>query len=353
MTLEGANNFSENNFSTIYTMNSSTSGQYCVVLPKVMNENVKMLVDFHLKSSFDAYGSGNIKKEELILEIDKEYENVCKKYNSCLLIFPMFDENAFQNTILSNDKQRLFDEVKRIGAITSEIYKNLIAGGIDQRNIDQKIVIVLKKKEDRQFVEWLEGQMPNFVEGLDYEESLPKEETVNPFMNPFGENTVKETPAVQETPVVSNSSIFDSVPVSPSPVVENTPVSASPVGNPSSTNDIFSNPKPVVQDSTVVSFENNNINASTTSNVSGDVGQVTSEPKPVQNVDLEGTTAFRPIADSTSGDVSSKNVENEEVIEERSGSEGIVNLMILAVVLIVITVASIELGKFLYGVYGG
>ena len=340
MTLEGANNFSENNFSTIYTMNSPTGGQYCVVLPKTVLGNVKMLVDFHFKNSFDAYGSASINKEELVLEINKEYEIVCQKYNSCLLIFPMFDEKAFQNTVLSNDKQRLFDEVKKIGAITSEIYKNLIAGGIDQRNIDQKIVIVLKKNEDRQFVEWLEKQMPNFVEGLDYSAYLPKEEVVNPFMNPFGESGVKEQP------VGSNSSIFDSGGSNSS---VNSAVNSIP-----STNDIFSGNAsgPVLQSpapvSNGISFENSMEGIS--SSVRGNGGSSVEEPKPVQNVDLEGTTAFRPIANSTSGDVSS---ENTEVVSGRSASKGIANLMILVVVLVGITVASIELGKFLYGVYGG
>ena len=45
MTLEGAINFNETNDYTIYTMNSVTAGQYCVVLPKNNNGNYNMLVD--------------------------------------------------------------------------------------------------------------------------------------------------------------------------------------------------------------------------------------------------------------------------------------------------------------------
>ena len=42
----------------------------------------------------------------------------------------------------------------------------------------------------------------------------------------------------------------------------------------------------------------------------------------------------------------------EEVQEEHKASKGIANLLILLVILVGVTLASIELGKFLYNVYG-
>ena len=58
MTLEGAINFNDANTYTIYTMNSMTAGQYCVVLPKNNMGMYNMLVDLHMKNLFDAVNTG-------------------------------------------------------------------------------------------------------------------------------------------------------------------------------------------------------------------------------------------------------------------------------------------------------
>ena len=69
MTLEGAINFHDTELYTIYTMNSSTAGQYCVVLPKNNNGMYNMLVDLHMKSLFDSVNAGSKSKDELINDI--------------------------------------------------------------------------------------------------------------------------------------------------------------------------------------------------------------------------------------------------------------------------------------------
>ena len=47
MTLEGAINFSESNNSTIYTMNSVQTGQYCVVIPKFDSFDFKIFSRYY------------------------------------------------------------------------------------------------------------------------------------------------------------------------------------------------------------------------------------------------------------------------------------------------------------------
>ena len=66
MKLEGANAFSENNLFTIYTVNSMTSGEYAVVMPKEVMGTVNMLIDFHQKSFFDNLISGSKTKDDLM-----------------------------------------------------------------------------------------------------------------------------------------------------------------------------------------------------------------------------------------------------------------------------------------------
>ena len=124
MTLEGANVFFDTTDYTIYTMNSGATGQYCVVLPKNTNGNYNMLVDLHMKNSFDSVTSGSKTKEQLIEEIKIEYTGVKTKYNDGILVIPMIDEILYQTAVINNDKQKMFDKVKKIGAITINCEKD-------------------------------------------------------------------------------------------------------------------------------------------------------------------------------------------------------------------------------------
>ena len=383
MTLEGANAFCENNLFTIYTVNSMTSGEYAVVIPKNVIGTVNMIIDFHRKELFDQLISGNKTKENLIKEVEVEYNFIKNTYPNFMLVFPMFVENDYISTVNSNDKQKMFDEVKKVGAITSELYKNVTQGGFLAQNINQKIIILSKTNEDIKFIDWLRIQMPNFVEGLKYVEE--KKEEANPFMgvNPFGPAPVENPTSTTVQP--SGNSIFDT-PVTPQPAVQSepavtptveatpnndifgnsTPQTSSPVQQPSnetpveSTNSIFGNPTPTqttVEPTQQAQSTMPNIGFSTPAeNVSTPV--VT--PQPINTVDLEGTTAFRPIPGdttqfqnpnpTTATPIEAKSI--EEVQEEHKSSKGIANLLILLVILVGVTLASIELGKFLYNVYG-
>lgn len=381
MKLEGANAFSENNLFTIYTVNSMTSGEYAVVMPKEVMGTVNMLIDFHQKSFFDNLISGSKTKDDLMKVLEGEYNFIKNTYANFMLVLPMFDENSYISIVNSKDKQKMFDEVKKIGAITSEVYKKVTESGFNAQNIDQKIIVLEKTNEDTSFVEWLKEQMPNFVEGLKYQEV--KQEAVNPCMgvNPFGPAPVENPTSTTVQP--SGNSIFDT-PVTPQPVVQPEPVvtptiaatpnndifgtatsQSSPVQQPSnetpveSTNPIFGNPTPTqpsVEPTQQVQNTMPNIGFSTpTENVSTPVAT----PQPINTVDLEGTTAFRPIPGDTTQvqntNPSSQPVEEksiEEVQEEHKASKGIANLLILLVILVGVTLASIELGKFLYNVYG-
>ncbi len=379
MKLEGANAFSENNLFTIYTVNSMTSGEYAVVMPKEVMGTVNMLIDFHQKSFFDNLISGSKTKDDLMKVLEGEYNFIKNTYANFMLVLPMFDENSYISIVNSKDKQKMFDEVKKIGAITSEVYKKVTESGFNAQNIDQKIIVLEKTNEDTSFVEWLKEQMPNFVEGLKYQEE--KKEEINPFMgvNPFG-----PAPAENQQSTVaqaSGNSIFDT-PVTPQPAVQSEPVVAStpnndifgnstqqissPVQQPSNetpienTNSIFGNPTPTqttVEPTQQAQSTMPNIGFSTPAeNVSTPVAT----PQPINTVDLEGTTAFRPIPGdttqiqnpnpTTATPVEAKSI--EEVQEEHKASKGITNLLILLVILVGVTLASIELGKFLYNVYG-
>lgn len=383
MKLEGANAFSENNLFTIYTVNSMTSGEYAVVMPKEVMGTVNMLIDFHQKSFFDNLISGSKTKDDLMKVLEGEYNFIKNTYANFMLVLPMFDENSYTSIVNSKDKQKMFDEVKKIGAITSEVYKKVTESGFNAQNIDQKIIVLEKTNEDTSFVEWLKEQMPNFVEGLKYQEE--KKEVVNPFMgvNPFGPTPVENPTSTTVQP--SGNSIFDT-PVTPQPAVQSepavaptieatpnndifgtaTPQTSSPVQQPSNetpvenTNSIFGNPTPTqttVEPTQQVQSTMPNIGFSTPTE-NANVQPAT--PQPINAVDLEGTTAFRPIPGdttqiqnpnpTTATPVEEKSI--EEVQEEHKASKGIANLLILLVILVGVTLASIELGKFLYNVYG-
>ena len=382
MKLEGANAFSENNLFTIYTVNSMTSGEYAVVMPKEVMGTVNMLIDFHQKSFFDNLISGSKTKDDLMKVLEGEYNFIKNTYANFMLVLPMFDENSYTSIVNSKDKQKMFDEVKKIGAITSEVYKKVTESGFNAQNIDQKIIVLEKTNEDTSFVEWLKEQMPNFVEGLKYQEE--KKEVVNPFMgvNPFGPAPVENPTSTTVQP--SGNSIFDT-PVTPQPAVQPEPV-VTPTIEATPNNDLFGTsdpqtPTPVQQSSNETPIENtNSIFGNTTptqptveptqqaqstmpnigfSMPTENANVQPATPQPINAVDLEGTTAFRPIPGdttqiqnpnpTTATPVEEKSI--EEVQEEHKASKGIANLLILLVILVGVTLASIELGKFLYNVY--
>ena len=380
MTLEGAISLNESNDYIIYTMNSVATGQYGVVVPKNVNGVLNMLVDLHMKNSFDSISGGTKTKEQLVSEISEEYNKLKTKYADGMLVMPMIDENEFLNIISTGDKQKMFDEVKKIGAITSELYKKLTDSGIDKQKIDQKIIMIEKNLEDEKFVVWLKEQKPNFVDGVLYSDFGTSNENANPFVNNgniFG-SVQNDSPKVEEKATVNDifgaaPSVTQTVPVTPvvepvTPVEPATPVE--PVQPTVSTAEVASNPVPAanidifgipndvqgVQNSESVPVQNSSVQTSDTSNssVASSQASVVEGPKPVESAVLEGTMAFDPILNpgvvNDNNNVTPSNSDDKGTTSH--GSKGFVNLAILAVILIVVTVISIELGKYLYSVYG-
>ena len=406
MTLEGAINLNETNDYIIYTMNSVTTGQYGVVVPKNIGGTLKMLVDLHMKSSFDGIASGVKTREQLVSEISDEYNKLKSKYSDGMLVMPMIDEAVFKSIVVNGDKQKMFDEVKKIGAITSELYKKLTDQGIDKQKIDQKIIIVEKIEEDSKFVAWLMEQMPNFVEGLSYNELNSVGVNTNPFVDSnsiFGpavsSGSVEQasvTPSVENT-VASNpvgGGIFDNVaPVAspaPAPVVEPvqpvTPVEPVIPNNlfgesavnaqPQVNNDVFGTPvaapvapqQPPVVETPVATQPDNVFGPAVSAQpvveqapvqpqvqpVVQNTTPVVEGPKPVENTALESTMTFSTVVgeQQPNGEVSGENTDSGEGAPARSKSQGFVNLLILVVILVGVTIVSIEIGKYLYSVYG-
>lgn len=328
MTLEGANNFSDNNNSITYTVNSTQSGQYCVVIPKNTDNKINMLVDLNMKNSFDSVINNKTNKEELVKLIDEEYTHIIGEYPSGILVLPMLDINELNNAIVSNDKQKMLAETKKIGNITSELYQKLSNGDIDKSKIDQKIIIIKKTDTDNKFVDWLKEQMPNFVDGINYEELKNKDVSnidlgnVNPFT---GENSNN----VDAVPV---NDIFGTTDNSDNTTLNNEIQSSEPT-------------QPVNVENTPEQLPSDNISNDTNNDII--------EPQPIADTKLETTQALptsnNDISTNETTPDSTDNQENHE-LDKKSG--GFANLLILVVILIGVTVASIELGKILYNTFG-
>ena len=340
MTLAGANNFSENNDNTIYTINSPQNGQYCAIIPKNTDGEISMLVDMNMKEDFDALVSNNITKDSLVEKLNKEYTNVKSNYPSGILVIPMTDISNLTNAVNSNDKQKIFDETKKIGGITSELYKNLIESGLEKSRINQKIMIIEKTEIDTKFVDWLKEQMPNFVDGIKLDKKEEVANNNNPFtnVNPFSsENeskqelpkTIEETPSTSAIAVEQNNNVPNIEP--PKPVVDeqiNTPVSTPTI-------------EPTIE-------ENNNI-----PNIAPSEPVKVEQPKEAENIQpsnsIQNTETNNNLI--TPSPIPEQKETNQEISLERK-SRGFANLLILLVVLVVVTIVSIELGKFLFNTFG-
>ena len=163
MILEGANKLKETNEYNIYTINSAAAGQYCVIVPNDTTGTLNMLIDLHQKPLFDEVSSGTKTKDDLINVLTEEYQKGKAKYPSSILIVPMINNEEFSSAVSTLDKQKMFDETKKIGAITSELYKKLTSAGLDKQKIDQKIIMIENKEEDTKFGICSFNQVTNFV----------------------------------------------------------------------------------------------------------------------------------------------------------------------------------------------
>lgn len=320
MTLNGANKFSENQNYEIYTMNSQDTGRCAVVLPKNLNNGISMLVDLNMKSNFDDLINNVITKDDLIGKINEEYDKISKKYPSGVIMFPMLDRGVLADIIGSNDKQKMIDETKKISGVTSVIYSDLTASGIEKSRINQKLIIIEKNDIDIKFVNWLKEQMPSFVDGIDYQQlTVEKPANNDPFanINPF----TGEATNVEEKKAPANDIFGPSTVEPPKEEVNKNDIFAS--NSEPTSNDVFE-PKPV-QD----------VNLNSNSNQDSSLA----EPKivPVE------------VSKNDENNASSTN-EVENAIDKKSG--GFANLLILLVILTVVTVVSIQLGKFLYNTFG-
>ncbi len=379
MILEGANKLKEDSTYTIYAINSQTAGQYCVVVPNNINETLNMLIDLHQKNIYDEVASGAKTKDDLINTLIEIYTQTKTVYPNGMLIVPMFNETEYSNAVTNLDKQKMFDETKKIGAITRELYKKITDSGVEKQKIDQKIIIIEKSETDTKYINWLKEQMPGFVEGV----SLKQEEKVaeltlnvsdifgtpteptqvennqTPPTTPveeqnqtndfFSNPTPVETPTVEQNIVIPTAPPITQTPtINPEPLQQQpenvdifgiptsqpaaTPIQQAPTNEPVSPTPITPQTAPVQQESQPTPVET-----------------PIEAPKAVQDVALEGTTTFSAIPNTPQ-----QPVENQEQAEQELPKKngGFVNLAILLVVLVGVTIVSIELGKFLYSVYG-
>ena len=349
MILTGANNFSENNDYIIYTVNSNQNGQYSVIIPKNTDNQISMFVDLNMKTDFDSLISNNISKETLLDKINKEYNEIKSNFPQGILIMPMTDINNLTSAVTSNDKQKIFDETKKISGITSELYKKLTESGLEKNKINQKIMIIEKTDIDTKFVEWLKNQMPNFIDGIKISIAAPTT-NVNPFanINPFTGEVENNT--TTEQPVTSTSDIFTTTKET----------------NPEQELNVATQPETIIPESNNI-FESQS-NSSTTEQVvtaTPTPVEEIKEPQPVNSVSLENTQIIDSIPTNTAQPEVLPQTDNQPQpapvnqsqpetvqnnIDKKSG--GFANILILLVILIVVTVASIELGKFLFNTFG-
>jgi hypothetical protein len=191
---------------------------------------------------------------------------------------------------------------------------------------------------------------------------IVEEPVVNeqPAVGGIFDNVASATPVAPTEPVVPVDPVIVAAPAEPTvvpttPVVDvfGTPAEQSSVSQPTP---VVAN-EPVVQQPSVVQAQapsstetqvvsNNTVTPETP--VTATQAPVVEGPKPVDAAMLEGTIAFTPIPNHPNNPIAE---EQADVLVKKK-SKGFVNLAILLVVLVGVTIVSIELGKYLYSVFG-
>ena len=382
--LEGVKKEKEESKYTIYTINSTND---YVIVPNNETGTLEFIVDL---------SKGSINQN--LNEISGKYTQISTEHPNSILIIPILNEN----TVNLMDKQNLFNRKEKIMNVVNKLYLELTTKNVNVK-VNNKIKIIEEKPEDETFVNWFKEQLreggfnPNTVEGIKLapkEESnvlagnnifgianeeakveapAPAPQTNDIFAQPATTTPAQEQPTasvspVPETPTPQANDVFgaptekkeEPAPI-PAPVateqVQEAPQATNLFATPqASTAEPAPIPAPVATEPVQAPQATNLFTAPqapTAEPAPAPTVQEPVAPTPVQDKVLDdGTTTFSPIP-NTPEQTAAPQQENANVKTlTRKKSGGFVNLAILLVVLVIVTIISIELGKFLYSVYG-
>lgn len=277
------------------------------VVPEKIIGKLSLYLDLNLESDYTLLLQGSKTQQQIIEEIAKDYKVLGASYSNSVYVVPNFNINGLSGAMNVNDKQAIFSSISTIGTKTKEIQSVLASKGIA---LDSKINIVVKSEVDKKFALWLQGQ--NIGTGISFEE-LKNKNNVNPFVNnvntssnPFanvGESQIGTSNNVQNPQIMPENNQF-----------------------------AFSN------NNAVGEMKQNDANLQDT--------KVIPVPTPVDGATLQGADL-----DGQTIDVNDSALENN-VKKRKLGNKGYVNIVILMAVLVGVTLLSIQIGKFLYSIYG-
>lgn len=306
--LDGNNNVTLLKSNSDFSVYSLNGNDICLfVVPEHVNGSLSLYLDLNMESDYKDILSGVKSQQQVIKKIEGDYDLLDNLYKNSVYVVPNFNTSNLSNVLDVNDKQAVFNSITNLAVFTKGIQSVLATKGV---SLDTKINIVVKNEVDNKLGNWLSIQ--NIGKGVSFEElksNNRSQNMSNPFMNSAS------TSSNPFADFQNSQSVVDQT------VVQSQPSQA--VNN-----------QPIFGDSTVQSPSQSqigqNVQVSSTS-VQG--------PAPVQGVTLES-------------------YEQEEVVARPKGRKlelgrkGYVNIVILMAILVGVTLISIQLGKFLYSIYG-
>lgn len=302
---------------SIYSLNGNSICLFCV--PENIKGTLGLYLDLNMEKDYNELLQGAKTQQQVVEKVGEDYKLLNGTYPSSVYVVPNFNNVNLSNALNTNDKQAIFNAIGGIGNDTKKIQSILASKGIA---LDSKIIVVEKSDTDKQFANWLKEQ--NIGEGVSFGE-LNK---VQNFGNPF----VSAQPLQGE--VVNNVSVSSNPPIFGEPVVQSASDPAQGVQQVHPTQPQMSVPS--LQSTQVIP------------SVQG--------PAPVQGVVLEN-----PNLDNTTtlqAQPQGYDMNGPSVAKVRSrklnniNNRGYVNIVVLMAVIVGVTLLSIQLGKFLYSIYG-
>lgn len=290
---------------SIYSLNGS---DICLfVVPEKINGNQVLYLDLDNKNSYDELINGTKTKEQVVDKIEEDYNILKGTYSNAVYVVPSFDLSSLDSILSSEvvDKQAVFNSVSSIMSVTRKIESVLHSKNV---SINHTINVIEKSEGSKKFALWLSNQ--NIGRGINYENLKSKVQNVT--------NSSEEVKVV-ENPFASVRTVSEDR--------ENT------IAN----NESIPNIEPTIEQTASVVVSENISNQ----NVGNTIEKV-QEPNPVNNVNLNSPEMAIP--ERQQGMVKARRM--------KIGNKGYVNIIILMAVLVGVTFVSIQIGKFLYNIYG-
>lgn len=162
--------FYKDSTNIIYSLADNQSGRYFLNIPVSEYNNfmlfLKLKTEDNTKKGTSEFSNENLKRKQFLEEVIK-VNNFIKMLNSNMVYSRVnrlyeLPEKELQDVLDKNkplDMQKYQELTKKIDDIINENFRLMTSSNIKKESIEQTILLISQKEEDKKFIEWLKENL--------------------------------------------------------------------------------------------------------------------------------------------------------------------------------------------------